>query len=510
MPGQPVKLGPFSGGLNSLSDPTALSDQELADIINFELDLDGSLGSRPPITSETTGITAHLRLLGYFINTDGTYYLLASNSTAGGTSNRTYYYTGGAWTAIANSCEAIAVVQFNDKMWLCANPNSASTTNSGWWTPAAGFTAVAAMPKGKAIIAHKNRLWVAPGKGVTPNGSRIRFSSVTDPTVWDTNNYLDVAAGDGQNVTDIVVYQNSLMIFKNDSTYVFSYDSAPDRGTISRISATQGASDINCVVPFENVLFVYHEGNVYELINYNYTRINIKVPFTTDNSYVGTWITTVALSIFNERLIIRHFDRVYVYNLRTRTWSRWDSGTQFAYFIVEPKNNLVTDIPTAYATSVLSSGRNLLRIRDVYDNVSTESMACYLKTKNYDYQTPNFKKLFWWGADIVASGDVDVIANPIVYKAEISWDQLVNTATGWDAIQTWDQPLEALPVVTDGINAAGAGKRRFIKFLKALRFRQIFFEVTIDNDGSIATAPAKVFNLVTYVSTKAHPVQKIS
>ena len=42
MPGAPIQVGPFVGGLNTFSDATAIADNELTVCENFELDLDGS------------------------------------------------------------------------------------------------------------------------------------------------------------------------------------------------------------------------------------------------------------------------------------------------------------------------------------------------------------------------------------------------------------------------------------------------------------------------------------
>src|SRR6185503_10440488 len=50
MPGQPVKIGPFVGGMNTYSGPSAIADNEAVEIKNMEIDLDGSLTSRPAIT----------------------------------------------------------------------------------------------------------------------------------------------------------------------------------------------------------------------------------------------------------------------------------------------------------------------------------------------------------------------------------------------------------------------------------------------------------------------------
>lgn len=501
MPGAPTRLGPFAGGLNTLSDPTAVADSELVDCVNFELDLDGSLLSRPPITVEgATPRTKTMRLLGYYVSPDGSYYLLGS------TDGETFYYNG-AWISITATFEAVSFCQYMDKAWLLAGNGSANP--GGSWSPTEGFVAVAAIPKGSTIISHKSRLWVSPGRTATSNGSRLKFSSVTDPTVWNASDFLDVGQGDGQNITDIIVHQNSIMVFKNDSTHIYSYDSAPDKGTVQRISATQGASDINCVVPYENTLMVYHEGNIYEIMNYNFSRINTKVPFVVDNTVPQTFQCPVSMSLFNDRLIVRHFDRIYVHNLRTRTWSRWSSSIVFAYFVTEPKNNLITDIPSAYAGAAIVDTPQLYKIEDTFSSDRSEEMTCSIRTKNYDYQiSSNFKKLSWWGADVLAQSDVNVVANPIIFSFSVSWDQL--DLVSWDDLETWDQPLSSLPIVADNVSAQGSGSRKFLKFMKALRFRQIFFTVSIDNDGTPATAPCRIFNLTTYIQTKQKVSKQIS
>ena len=507
MPGQATRLGPFAGGLNSLSDPTAVADTELVDCVNFELDLDGSLTSRPPITlaSAATPGTSRINLLTYYSEPTGTYYLIGSSNTG------TYYFNGASWTLITNTINAAAATQFRDRLFLV--PPIGAINPGGTWSPSAGFVADADMPQGNAIIPFKNRLFISPGKGALTNGSRLHFSNivpVTGDVDWNVSvNFLDIQAGDGQNLIDVQILNNSIMCFKNDSTYVYNYDSAPDKGSVNNISATIGVSDIHCIVAFENTLMIYHEGNVYELINYNYTRLNIKCPFGVDNNVPMTFDQPVAMSLFNDRLIVRHFDRVYVFNLRTRTWGRWHSERYFAYFLAEPKNSVITDIPTCFAGSAILNTTQLYRIADTFDAISTEEMTCTFRTKNYDYQiSSNFKKLYWWGADVVAQGDVNVVALPIVYSTSLSWDQL--ELGTWDDLQTWDQPLTAIPIVADAVNTAGAGNRKFLRFNKTLRFRQIYFTVSITNDGTSGTAPCKVFNLTTYVGTRQMVSKEIS
>src|SRR2546430_2651669 len=43
-----LKIGPYAGGINQYSDISAIAASEMADCVNFDIALDGSLQSRPP------------------------------------------------------------------------------------------------------------------------------------------------------------------------------------------------------------------------------------------------------------------------------------------------------------------------------------------------------------------------------------------------------------------------------------------------------------------------------
>ena len=71
MSGTPVKIGPFVNGLNILNEPTTIADTECVELINFDVDLDGSIVSRPPITAIDNGIPGGSHYIGMFISSTG-------------------------------------------------------------------------------------------------------------------------------------------------------------------------------------------------------------------------------------------------------------------------------------------------------------------------------------------------------------------------------------------------------------------------------------------------------
>lgn len=500
MPGEPVRLGPFSGGLNTLSDLTSLADTELSDCVNLELDLDGSLLSRPPITvhdAATFGAGA-IRHLGFVIISGITYHI------ASGSGSTYQSIDGQVWTLITNTFAASCMIQYADKAWLV---NAAGA--GGNWSPGGGFVAVAPMPAGTAAVMLKERMYIV---GNNTNPSRLFWSNVTNPLLWTVGtDFADINPGDGQFLVDIAVFNDNLVIFKNDSTYSFPFDTGPSTGTLRRISSTIGATRRNCVVLYEQNLYVYHEGNVYEVVNYDFTRINSKVPFFYDATAPSAFTDEVFISLFGDRLIVRYYNRIYVFGLRTRTWTRWESSLYFGPLKAAPVNTTAAVNNPYYAGAAVTGSNALYRIDDGFDNVREESMTCSIQTKNYDLAISHkFKRLFWWGVDLVTMANVDGTVTPVTYGFTVTWGGLA--AFTWDSLTTWGSPTITPPGITTSVSVAGisGGSRKFIKFLKSIRFRQVNFAVSTTTTGKSTDAPVRLFTLTAFVNQKQDVVKSIS
>lgn len=503
--GQPLRLGPFIEGLNTLSDPSAIADAELVDCNNYELDIDGSLICRPPFQEiiDNAGFAERIVLIGVAL-LGGNTYIIGSNS--GGV----YFWVSNTWTLITATFQATCMVQYADKIWLVAKIGSA---NPGGSWDGTTFTTIAAMPKGAAAAIHKERMFVVPGITATTNGSRLIFSNAGNFTTWTGTDFLDVRSGDGQHLVDLVVYQDNLLLFKEDSTYIFAFDIKPADGIVRQISTTLGTTKQHCVVNYESSVFFYHEGEVYEVVNLDFNRINTKVVFFYDPTTPvgGTFVEDVFMSIFGDRLIVRYFNRVYVYGLRTRTWTRWSSvDDKLHYFgpIISYPSNVVNAINDQYyAGSCINNKKNMIRMNDGRDSsvderdlVAAATITTSITTKTYDLAIAHqFKRLFWWGADVLTSNSVSGTATPIVASFQSTWDDL----TDWDSLNTWDFPLSSPASTTTAVAGASGVMRRFVKFAKGLRFRQINFTVSITSTGKTTDGPARIYSLTALIRTAA-------
>lgn len=366
MGGQPLRLGPFTGALNTASDPTAIADAELVTLNNFELDIDGSLISRTPIQEIQGHINWSERIVMIGEGTFGTdTYVIGSNSTG------VYYYLNNVWTLITNTFQATVAIQYADKVYLVSKPGSG---NGGKWDPAGGFVAVAAIPKGQAAVIHKERLYVCPGMDSTSNSSRLSFSAAGNFDSWGGSDFIDIGQGDGTKLIDLTVFQDQLILFKQHATYVLSYDIRPTDATVRKISSTIGVARQHCVVNYENQVYIIdYSGWVYEIINFDFNRLNTKVPFVRDETSPNTFADEkIFVSIFEDRLLCRFYKKMYVYGLRTRTWSEWLSNSNSLQYF----GPLLTIRPVTgnqyYAGSVIGSHTNFFKLIDKHTTTDIE------------------------------------------------------------------------------------------------------------------------------------------
>lgn len=498
MPGDPIRLGPFVGGINQLSDPTAVQDNELVDAVNMDLDLDGSYIGRPPIYVRTNPASGtNLRLLGYYI-TAAHQRLVAANS--GGL----WLYESGVWSFVAgtSTVNAAAMVQYDDKAFIVADVTSAGA--GGYIDDTGAYTVQSAIKKGGAAVVHKERIFIVPGPSQTgSNSTLLQGSAPADFLTYPVSIFIN--KGDGQKLIDIVIYNDNLLLFKEDSTYVLAYDASPTDAVTRKINSTIGVASTNCVVAYENQLYVLHRNSVYEVTNYDFAKINSKVPFLFDSTKPGPWSTSTFLTLLGDRLVVKYHARIYVFGLKAKVWTRWDTGTKYiGPAVAMPIRGEVNAVPEFVLATAVSTANVVYGFRDIIDGSNGETINCLIKTKNYDYGVPHrYKRLMWWGADVSTMSAITGTLQPVIINFSVTWDQL--EAYTWDeiAVNTWDQPL-SIPVIIQNVVGAQSALRKFVKFPKPIRFRQVNFQVEFSYDGTNITGPVRFFTLTSIIGTKEH------
>jgi len=514
---QNLRLGPFNGGLNISSDPVLIADNELSACLNLELDIDGSLVSRPAISLTFTGGDNFRVFIFGSVVFSGTLYLF-------GTHNGKTYVTSNAGSTFtelnpggtSRECKTMEV--YANTVWLPTTFASAAGLGMSW-TPGGGAVTVSAMPRAEKCVVHKNRLYTVPGESATSNSSRLTFSQSADFTTWPGTNFIDVQNGDGDTLNNLIVYQDSLLLFKGESTHVLAYDLDPADAILREINPVVGSTGSLGLIQYENTAYTMHRNKVYEITNYNFSLLNLKVPLVFDNA-LPTGTTTryenQHLSTLGERLIVRYFNRTYSFHLRTRTWGEWkktDNTSTIEWHIFGPlirardlTGSGVDSYYTSYSFDVASGGYKLIKIIDGRSSGATEGdgthkFYCIATTKTYDIADPiRYKKLFWWGADILSGQSITGSITPITLISSTTWDAL--TTQTWADLNTWGNPTSGSTSFTETIAADTiANTNKLIKFGKTLRFRKANFSLQLETNGS-TTQPTKIFQFTAMVGLK--------
>jgi len=546
-----LKIGPFAGGINRYSDISAIADDEMTDCVNFDIDLDGSLKSRPPwhtlfaaqFTNTIGGATPPDDF--QFILLTGTYesirfIILRSNHT-GTTGAYIYYLDGpnaGTMALIGNGAFSTAQ-RYGGDVFLQPDVNTTDTLTTGIkYTLSTGLVTVTTnIPRGYSSAVYKDRLWICGRRG-TPNDSRLFFSDLANFGSFPSSNFFDINPGDGDALQDLIVYQDNLMLFKDTATYVLSYDQGPAQSVLQLVNGDVGVYGPRCVVAYENSIFVLKYNQVFEMVNYDFTRVSVKVPFEYDNTEntgiaSNSWLFPLWMRQCGDRLVVRFYNRLYIYHLRLRAWTRWESADiniqgLGPISLLDATNTQVDSklghntyvAPSSYRKNydsggVGSSGNwstyvKIFRFDDFYEGSYVEDgditpspvdISCKMLTKAYDVGVSHrFKRLMHWGVDTITGRTIRGIVYPFSISYKVTWGQLHTIQ--WHNLNTWAYPLFAIPN-TEQSQPVGAGlARRYIRFPKSLRFRLVQFEVDMLTVGNTSDGPARLYSLTAFVGGK--------
>lgn len=550
---QELKIGPYAGGINRYSDMSAIADDEMTDCVNFDIDLDGSLKSRPPwrlaygeVRTEISGTLppeSHQLVLGCFVF-GGVQFVIFNSCHTGAYAAWIYFIGGpndGTIEQIASGTYSNAIRYAND-IYLTPGPEggvSSLGTGQKYNLSSGLVTAITNMPRGYSAAVYKDRLWISGRRDINDN-SRLFFSDLAVFTSWPSINFFDINVGDGDAVQDVHVYQDNLLIFKDNATYVLSYDQGPAQAVLQTVNTTVGVMGPRCVISYENSVFVLQYNEVYEMQNYDFTRVSIKIPFEYDHTtpYEGQTITinedwkyATSLSLVGDRLIVRFFNRQYAYHLRLKAWTRWgsdDENIQYIGPIVRLDNTntslnrgfesyvcgsslvKVTDFAGMGAAGAWKAYCKIFVFEDRYESThfedgdlvpSPKNIPLSMTTKAYDMGLSHrFKRLMHWGIDSITGQNVTGTIFPFSIAYKVSWNQLHQRH--WHELNTWGYPLFEIPSISQAQPSGSGLARRFVRFPKSLRFRLVQFKVDMITAGNTSDGPARLYSLTAFIGAK--------
>lgn len=147
----------------------------------------------------------------------------------------------------------------------------------------------------------------------------------------------------------------------------------------------------------------------------------------------------------------------------------------------------------------------------ITDEITTdkEDFTCLVRTKIFHFDSPSkYKRLFWWGIDAIYRKVATGRVIPVTYGSAVTWGELLNYTWNQLLSGTWRQPfVKGSSLETIRPELGLSAQRKFSKFRKGIRFRQAQFEVEFETDGSMDSAPVRLFSIHTEVN-QAQTVSK--
>jgi hypothetical protein len=326
VPGQPVKIGPWPGGLNLRDSPRNIEDNELAACLNFDITDEGILRPRRPLMQGNDIGSGHKYLMGSVNKDNGD--LAAISSKYDGT-NSVFYETvnGINYNTVFGGTARLgifrSIIQYNNRLWVI---DAAFGTGAFADNLTSALTDIPSMPFGDFAFMLKDRMFI-----VWYSGNRIYYSKPTDPTVWTSpdGGFFDVNPGDGQNITKVISLNNQIFIFKRNSTYIFSFNADPaNDGSLRQVSPNQGAFD---AVAYNNEIYVVNDRSVFKFINGYFVDIASKIDLYRNTLLDLNVSNELKISLLNNTLLVGHTMRGdinpllswFAMNLNTGAWSEY-------------------------------------------------------------------------------------------------------------------------------------------------------------------------------------------
>jgi len=283
--------------------------------------------------------------------------LTASGETTGSTAGSTTLnqaeldetsYMSVSWSAVTNAT-GYNVYGRKDGSWYfmryLEGNSSTSFVDKGEITPSEIFTPPEGNStggqKGKYCAVYKDTLFIA---GDPANPSRLYYSGggdkIDDFTIANGGGFIDISKNDGQVITGLIVFKDSLLVFKDRSIYSFSFGTT-GLPQVTQVTSAVGAVSARSIVAVENDIFFAsdrgiftvgnEEGFSFDVLRTREISARVRSVFQASSTAYRYRISAVYATVANKNLVIFSYtptgsttnSRAIVYDRERLAWYEW-------------------------------------------------------------------------------------------------------------------------------------------------------------------------------------------
>jgi hypothetical protein len=345
-------------------------------------------------TGETLGCQAGNQTVSVSTLTDSIYMTLAWTAVTNAIGYNVYGRTDGHWKLL-KYIEGQATVSYIDK--------GTATESEVFTIPEANTTAG---PTGAYIGLYKDSLFIA-GDSTSP--SRLYYSGggdrINDFSVANGGGFIDVSKNDGQKITGMIVFKNSLLIFKEDSIYQFEFTTS-GLPQVTQVNPAVGCVAPRSIVAVENDVFfasrrgVFTVGNepgfAFDVLRTNELSARVRSVFQSIEADYLENIAAIYATKANTNLVIFSYTpsggakntKALVYDRERMAWYKW-SNIKANCWVNYIDNN--GDTRVLYGDDTSGYTKEILVGKD--DFGSAIQATATLKAEDFDLGLDRYKKL---------------------------------------------------------------------------------------------------------------------
>lgn len=451
-----ITISGFSG-LN-LDDPiSALDNSELSECINLNVGKGGQLVKRFGYELFST-ISNTLRLLGHFRQSTGNRMVVANEAA-----NATVYFMedGGTLTSTSMVGTADWGLQYADKYYVLGD-NGVTEFSSGF-----SDTAINTSYDPYVGTVHKDRLFLVS----SDNTSRLRYSDIADFATYQSDSFIDVSQGDGEDITALIVLDDKLIIFKEQSIWALYVQGDPSGWVLDNLTFELGAVSKYAVLNFEGAVYFIANESVYYTDGVGFQSISIPIEKFFQDRALQRDIDLMI--VWDYKLICKCYDgedyRIFVYNFRSNAWTEWTLAR-------EPTSFFHTDYDVPGQGLYFTDGDDILKFNTSLYTDEDVFFTASFSTKDFDFDDPSVMKRGKWCA-------LDAEGDGITILEHYADNQLLSP------------PLSCFPVDI----------RRVSKLRGPGYFRTWRFRITLSHENEF-----KFYGLTLYVAAKRPVIKSLT
>lgn len=189
------------------------------------------------------------------------------------------------------------------------------------------------------------------------SGSRVQWNTINNISDWPASNYIDLDADDGENISGMTVFNDTVVVFKPHKVFVLNWVGGVLMFQDTRRSARIGCIAGNSIVERDQMLFFLADTGIYMFDGVNTKELTQKIKdkiVAVETNYIKTSLAINYLEHDQIWFAVPSIgasanDTVFVLDITTGAWTVYNIPIQVASYITLSYDIIYASWPEPYS-----------------------------------------------------------------------------------------------------------------------------------------------------------------